>query len=320
MIKECHENYQWNIALMCKIAGIKRKTYYKWLHTPTSQKELSDQRLTARIIAIAKSNNSLFGVGKMTMMLNKTAKPNEEKYGHNRIARLMSINGIKCQRAKYNKPWRAKHPSGNQTAENILHRNFNVDAPNQKWGTDITEVTAKGIGKKAYLATVIDLYDRFPVGYAISDRNDTILTQKAIDEAFNNYPDAHPIFHSDRGFQFTRQSFKDYLKEHQATQSMSRVGCCIDNGPVEGWQGHVKEMRQVLYPEVKDYNELVNSMKLTIKYYIEQDPQARFHGKTAGEIRAEAMKGNVQSYPIAPNPRIMKYKEELKRKQKTNSN
>lgn len=46
---------------------------------------------------------------------------------------------------------------------------------------------------------MIDLYDRFPVGHTISNRNDTILTQQAIDEAFKNYPDAHPIFHSDRG-------------------------------------------------------------------------------------------------------------------------
>lgn len=80
------------------------------------------------------------------MMLNKTAGANKEKYGHNRVAGLMSINGIRCQRAKNNKPWHAKHPSSDQTAENILHREFNVDAPNQKWGMDITEVIAKGVG------------------------------------------------------------------------------------------------------------------------------------------------------------------------------
>lgn len=304
---------------MCKIAGIKRKSYYKWLHTPKSQKELSDQKLTKRIKEIAASNNSLFGAGKMTMILNKTAAPDEEKYGHNRVARLMSINGIRCQRPKYNKPWRAKFPSGNETAENILHRDFNVNCPNKVWCIDITEIVAKGIGKKAYLATVFDLYDRFPVGYAIGESNNTNLVQRAVDKAFKNYPDAHPLFHSDRGFQFTRMPFKEYLQEHQAIQSMSRVGCCIDNGPMEGWQGDVKEIRMVLYPNIKDYNELVDSMHSAIKYYINDNPQARFHGKTAGEVRAEAIKGIVKSYPIAPNPRIIKYKEELKRKQKTNS-
>ncbi|MBP2058304.1 hypothetical protein J2Z60_001483 [Lactobacillus colini] len=61
-------------------------------------------------------------------------------------------------------------------------------------------------------------------------------------------------------------------------------------------------------------------MHSAIKYYIEQNPQARFHGKTAGEVKAEAMKGVVNICPIALNPRIIKYKEELKRKQKVNSN
>lgn len=305
---------------MCRVSGIKRKTYYKWLHTPKSKHEISDEHLSQRIQEIAASNNSLFGAGKMTMALNRTAKPGEEKYGHNRVARIMSINKIRCQRPKYNKPWHAKHPSGDQTAENILHREFNVSGPNQKWCIDITEVVAKGIGKKAYLATVFDLYDRFPVGYAIGKSNDTVLVQRAVDQAFENYPDAHPLFHSDRGFQFTRKPFKEYLENHQATQSMSRVSCCIDNGPMEGWQGDVKEIRMVLYPNVKSYDELVSSMHSAIKYYVEENPQERFHGKTAGEVRKEAMAGNIRDYPIAPNPRIEKYWAEIKSKQKTNSN
>lgn len=94
---------------MCRVAGIKRKTYYKWLHTPKSKREISDEKLSQRIKDIAKSNNSLFGAGKMTMALNRNAKFGEEKYAHNRVARLMSINGICCQRVKYNKLWHTKH-------------------------------------------------------------------------------------------------------------------------------------------------------------------------------------------------------------------
>lgn len=146
------------------------------------------------------------------------------------------------------------------------------------------------------------------------------MVQRAIDDAFDNYPDAHPLLHSDRGFQFTRKPFKNYLESHQAKQSMSRVDCCIDNWPVEGWQGDVKEMREVLYPNVKDYDDLVESMELTIKYYINENPQERFHGKTAGEVRAEAMNGNVKQYPIAHNPKIEAFWLEIERKQKTHSN
>ena len=44
-----------------------------------------------------------------------------------------------------------------------------------------------------------------------------------------SYPDAHPLFHSDRGFQYTNAVFHEILTEHGMTQSMSRVGKCIDN-------------------------------------------------------------------------------------------
>lgn len=63
-------------------------------------------------------------------------------------------------------------------------------------------------------------------------------------------------------------------------QSMSRVSHCIDNGPMEGWQGLIKEMLDVLYPEVKTYDEMKESFDKTIDYYINHDPQERFNGKT----------------------------------------
>ena len=292
---------------MCQKLEIARSAYYKWLNHKPSKHEVEDQYLTDRIIAIANSNNSLFGAGKMMLELNKTLSEGESRYGHNRVARIMCINGIRCSVARYNKPKRPNKPSGNETAENILNRDFNASAPDEKWGIDITEVTAPGVSKKAYLATMIDLYDKSPVGYAISDHNDVALVQKAIDAAFEANPNAHPLIHSDRGFQFTRKPFKVYLKNHGATQSMSRVSHCIDNAPVEGWQGRIKDIRTTLFPHVHTYDELVESIHKAIKYYIESDPQKRFGGKTAGEVRAEALAGKVYSYPIPKNNRIIKY-------------
>ncbi|WP_338935133.1 DDE-type integrase/transposase/recombinase [Lactobacillus helveticus] len=80
---------------------------------------------------------------------------------------------------------------------------------------------------KAYLCTIFDLYDRYPVGYAISKHNDTALVQSAYEQAIKAYPNAHPLFHSDRGFQFTRAPFQNQLKKQGMIQSMSRVGCAV---------------------------------------------------------------------------------------------
>ena len=63
------------------------------------------------------------------------------------------------------------------------------------------------------------------------------------DQALAANPDAHPLFHSDRGFQYTTRVFHDKLAAAGMTQSMSRVGKCIDNGPMEGFWGILKRER-----------------------------------------------------------------------------
>ena len=121
------------------------------------------------------------------------------------------------------------------TAENKLKRDFNATAPNEKWSMDVTEFKVPGEKKKLYLSAILDLYDRYPVSYVISCRNDNRLVFRTYDKAIASNPDAKPIFHSDRGFQYTSKVFQQKLKEQDIEQSMSRVGHCIDNGPTEGF-------------------------------------------------------------------------------------
>ena len=72
------------------------------------------------------------------------------------------------------------------------------------------------------------------------DVNDNPLVMDTFDEAAALEPDAHPLFHSDRGFQYTSKQFYVRLKKHHMKQSMSRVAHCIDNGPMEGFWGILK--------------------------------------------------------------------------------
>ena len=127
-------------------------------------------------------------------------------------------------------------------ARNYLNRDFHADAPNEKWLTDVTEFKYYvGIEvHKVYLSAILDLYDRRIVAYKIGDHNDNPLVMNTFDEAVALEPDAHPLFHSDRGFQYTSKQFSTKLKEHHMKQSMSRVAHCIDNGPMEGFWGVLK--------------------------------------------------------------------------------
>ena len=94
-----------------------------------------------------------------------------------------------------------------------------------------------------YLSAILDLYDRRIVSFVIRDHNDNPLVFKTFDKAVKANPGAHPIFHSDRGFQYTNRTFHRKLEKAKMTQSMSRVAKCIDNGPMEGFWGILKRER-----------------------------------------------------------------------------
>ena len=122
------------------------------------------------------------------------------------------------------------------TAENILNRDFTAKNLNEKWLTDVTEFKY-GNNEKLYLSAILDLKDKGIVSFAMGRHNNNRLVFDTFDLAVTKYPDAHPLFHSDRGFQYTSKQFKSRLDKAKMTQSMSRVGRCIDNGPMEGFWG-----------------------------------------------------------------------------------
>ena len=155
---------------------------------------------------------------------------------------------------------------------------------------------------------MLDLYCLYPVGINISERNDSILTDTLLKEAHEKYPYAHPLAHSDRGFQYTRQVYKTLLEDYGMTQSMSRVSRCIDNGPCENFQGIFKEILFILYPNITSKQEMIKAIYKTLDYYINEYPQARFKGKTAGEVWNEAMNNDSPIvYPIHKANRYIKY-------------
>lgn len=137
----------------------------------------------------------------------------------------------------------AKNPQ--YIAENILNRQFYAFEPNEKWLTDVTEFKwYEGFEvHKVYLSAILDLYDRRIVSFVIGERNNNPLVFKTFDRAVRANPNAQPLLHSDRGFQYTNRAFHRKLDKAGMTQSMSRVARCIDNGPMEGFWGILKRER-----------------------------------------------------------------------------
>lgn len=162
-----------------------------------------------------------------------------------RVLRICRMRNIKST-VKYSNHGctrRAKNPQ--YLAENLLDRQFHASRPNEKWLTDVTEFKwHEGMEvHKVYLSAILDLYDRRIVAFVASERNNNPLVFKTFDKAVKENPDAHPLFHSDRGFQYTNRAFHHKLEKAGMTQSMSRVAHCIDNGPMEGFWGILKRER-----------------------------------------------------------------------------
>ncbi|MDF2884040.1 MAG: transposase [Clostridiaceae bacterium] len=132
-------------------------------------------------------------------------------------------------------------------------------------GTPVTEFKLTN-GKKAYLSAILDLGDNSIVSYVLGSSNNNKLVFDTLDKAIDNNPTAKPLFHSDRGFQYTSKIFKSKLDIINAVQSMSRVGRCIDNGPMEGFWGTLKAEMYYLR-KFNTYEELEQAINGYIEFY-----------------------------------------------------
>lgn len=289
---------------MCKQFQISRAAYYKWLQREIPEQELENMKLAEIIKEYDERFNHILGYRRMTSWINHF---NHTNYKKKRVHRIMKKLGIHATIRKKKKKYISAKPE--TITENKLNRDFYATAPNEKWTTDVTEFKVPGENKKIYLSAILDLYDRYPVAYVISTRNDNRLVFKTFDKAIAANPDAKPLFHSDRGFQYTSKAFKRKLRESEMEQSMSRVGHCIDNGPTEGFWGIIKAEMYQMY-DITDEASLRFAIHDYIRFYSEERPQDRYHCKTPLEVRNEALSSNEPTeYPIAENKRIKKYKE-----------
>ena len=156
--------------------------------------------------------------------------------------RILDLRSV-CRRKKRTR--RKKLPV-EYLAENILDRSSTAKNPNEKWLTDVTEFKY-GTGGKVYLCAILDLYGRNIAGFSLGQRNNIALVFEAFEQAFQWYPDACPLVHSDRGTQYTSRAFRKRMKEAGICQSMSRPGKCLDNAPMEGFWGILKSEMYYLY-------------------------------------------------------------------------
>ncbi len=220
---------RFRVEKMCRVLDIARSGYYAWIRRKKSIRQKENEQLLDTVKHVYHLNRQVYGSPRITAALQAQGI----RCGKNRIARLMSRNGIKARTAKrYRITTKSKHRF--PVAPNIVDREFTAEAADRLWVSDITYIgTREGW---LYLAVILDVFSRHVVGWAMSERLYDDLTVDALRQALSRRrPIPGLIFHSDRGSQYASGRFRHWLASHKIVQSMSGTGNCYDNALAESF-------------------------------------------------------------------------------------
>jgi len=277
-VKHLHTEKSYPISELCAILELNRSSYYKWLKRDASVQEAKDKELVDYMCVLYQESNGILGYRRMQMNLKRRFNLHCNK---KRVYRVMRAIGMQSViRRKKTRYIRSKPEI---VAENILNRNFSAKNLNEKWLTDVTEFKC-GDGSKLFLSAILDLKDKCIISYTIGKSNNNKLVFDTFDTAVEMYSGAKPLFHSDRGFQYTSKIFKAKLDAAGMIQSMSRVGRCIDNGPMEAFWGIIKSEMYHLQ-RFNGYDELKTAIENYIVFYNNSRYQEKLGGLAPLEFR-----------------------------------
>ncbi|MGH9705390.1 MAG: IS3 family transposase [Candidatus Acidiferrales bacterium] len=226
-----------SVRVMCRCLRIHPSGFYAWLKAPLSRRAREDARQTELIRKAWKESGKVYGYRK----LHDDLLDQGETVCPNRVARLARQAGIKAQIGYKRRPGSyGGKPS--VVVNNTLDRQFDVEAPDRVWVTDITYIrTLEGF---TYLAVVIDLYSRRVVGWSMQGRQTTdVVLQALLMAVWRRKPENKVLIHSDQGSQFTSMDWASFLKHHNLEHSMSRRGNCHDNAVAESFFNLLKRER-----------------------------------------------------------------------------
>ena len=223
-------------AVACRVLGVSEAWYYKWRNraaNPTDR-EVRRAALAERIKHFFDESGGTYGSPRITLDLWAEGW----QVSVNTVAGVMAELGLYGRKPKKRRSLtrQGKRPA----ARDLVWRRFDAVAPDVLWVGDMTEIdTGEG---KLYLATVIDLFSRRLLGYAMGERHDAALVSASLRmaTATRSGDVDGVIFHSDRGSEYTSAAYGDLCARLGVVQSMGRVGPCFDNAAAESFNSTIK--------------------------------------------------------------------------------
>ncbi len=259
------EQQRYPITVLCRVMAVSTSAYYGWCQRGGQVIDSAEWHLCHRMKALFKLSRESLGSRQMMKQLRKEGF----EIGRYRVRRLMKRLGLVVRRKRrFVLTTDSRHDL--PVAENHLNRDFQPEAPNRVWTTDITYIwTLQGW---VYLAVVLDLHSRRVVGWSLDRTMTTALVTRALLMAINlRQPPAGLLHHSDRGSQYASHAYQRLLTQHGMVCSMSRKGNCWDNAPTERFfsslkrewlTGNVYPTRDAAVADVQAYIAYYNSFRL----------------------------------------------------------
>jgi len=221
-------------VVSCRALGVSQSWFYKWHHRPLTPRQVRRAELAGRIREFFDASGATYGSPRITLDLWAAGY----RVSENTVAKLMAQLGLAGRRPR-RRPKHLTRPGKRAAAPDLVHRKFTAVAPNVLWCGDLTEIdTDEG---KLYLATVLDLFSRRLLGYAMSDQHDANLARASLQMAVATRGEVDGvIFHSDRGMEYTAWLYGRACRKLGVIQSMGRIGSALDNAAAEAFNSIIK--------------------------------------------------------------------------------
>jgi transposase InsO family protein len=222
------------LGMLCRCLEVTRSGYYAWATRGTSRRTQVDQQLTRQLQVAHADSRGTYGRPRLHAVL----RARGIRVSAKRIARLMQAAHLVARgRRRYRVTTDSAHAY--PIAPNRLHRRFGVTRLNTVWAADITACPTRS--GWCYLAVILDLASRRVVGWALARTLDATVVRAALTRALATRRPTRPLLHhSDRGCQYASTAYRQQLQAAGLRVSMSRVGNCWDNAPVESFFSTLK--------------------------------------------------------------------------------
>ena len=243
LLEEDHP--QMPLVGLCELFGVSRSWYYERCVKGLKKSE-HDVALRDAIERIVLEFPG-YGYRRVTKALHRDGWT----LNHKKVLRVMREESLLCQlRRAFRVTTDSKHSFSRYP--NLLKETI-IDAPDQAWSADITYVRLPTAF--CYLASIIDDYSRYCVGWHLSRWIDARLRMGALEMALaSRRPDAGLIHHSDQGVQYACSQYVARLEQIGAQISMASMGNPYENAKTESFFRTLK-MEEVYLKDYRTFEE-----------------------------------------------------------------